>query len=187
MSSTVPLPQREQLCNRYCINKQQLSFSPSPALDGFSSSSSSSSSWLKSSASFVSHVDESRAFSAAQSPCRRQRCCNAGANPQPQLAGSLDNCHGKLVLAQAAALLPTQAHTRSLTQAPRTTAAASSSYRNSTAFICAFKRSQVSPSASSSSQDQQAQQPSKSVIPTQRRVTEQLTNNWAPFKALRQH
>jgi hypothetical protein len=34
-----------------------------------------------------------------------------------------------------AALLPTRAHTRSLTQAPRTTAMASSSYRNSTAFI----------------------------------------------------
>ena len=50
----------------------------------------------------------------------------------------------------------------------------------------AFKRRQVSPSASSSSQDQQAQQPRKSVIPTQRRVTEQLTKHWAPFKALRQ-
>jgi hypothetical protein len=44
----------------------------------------------------------------------------------------------------------------------------------------------VSPSASSSSQDQQAQQPPKSVIPTQRRVTEQLTKHWAPFKVLRQ-
>ena len=44
----------------------------------------------------------------------------------------------------------------------------------------------MSPSASSSSQDQQAQQPTKSVIPTQRRVTEQLTKHWAPFKALRQ-
>ena len=51
----------------------------------------------------------------------------------------------------------------------------------------AFKWSQVSPSASSTSQDQQAQQPPKSVTPTQRRVTEQLTKNWAPFKALRQH
>jgi hypothetical protein len=61
---------------------------------------------------------------------------------------------------QAGALLPTRAH-------------------------LAFKRSQVSPSASSSSQDQQAQQPPKSVIPTQRRVTEQP--DWAPFKALRQH
>ena len=44
----------------------------------------------------------------------------------------------------------------------------------------------MSPSASSSSQDQQAQQPPKSVIPSQRRVTEQLTKHWAPFKALRQ-
>jgi len=35
----------------------------------------------------------------------------------------------------------------------------------------AFKQRQVSPSASSSSQDQQAQQPPKSVIPTQKRVT----------------
>jgi hypothetical protein len=50
----------------------------------------------------------------------------------------------------------------------------------------AFKRRQLSPSASSSSQDQQAQQPPKSVIPSQRRVTEQLTKHWAPFKALRQ-
>jgi len=38
----------------------------------------------------------------------------------------------------------------------------------------------------SSSQDQQAQQPPKSVIPTQKRVTEQLTKHWAPFKDLRQ-
>ncbi len=36
------------------------------------------------------------------------------------------------------------------------------------------------------SQDQQAQQPPKSVIPSQRRVTEQLTKHWAPFKAPRQ-
>ena len=50
----------------------------------------------------------------------------------------------------------------------------------------AFKRRQVSTSASSSSQDQQAQQPTTSVIPTQKRVTEQLTKHWAPFKALRQ-
>jgi hypothetical protein len=89
---------------------------------------------------------------------------------------------------QASALLPTRAHTRSLTQAPRTTATASSSYRNSTAFIWhSSTRSQVSPSASSSSQDQQAQQPPKSVIPTQRRVTEKFTKNWVPFKTLRQH
>ena len=44
----------------------------------------------------------------------------------------------------------------------------------------------MSPSASSISQDQQAQQAPKAVIPTQRRVTEQLTKHWAPFKALRQ-
>ena len=50
----------------------------------------------------------------------------------------------------------------------------------------AFKRRQVSPSVSSISQDQQAQQAPKTVIPTQRRVTEQLTKHWAPFKALRQ-
>jgi hypothetical protein len=50
----------------------------------------------------------------------------------------------------------------------------------------AFMRSQVSPSASSTSQDQQSQHLPKSVIPTQRRVTEQLTKNWAPFKVLRQ-
>jgi hypothetical protein len=42
-------------------------------------------------------------------------------------------------------------------------------------------------SQSSSSQDQQDQQPPKPIIPSQRRVTEQLTKNWAPFKALRQH
>ena len=47
-------------------------------------------------------------------------------------------------------------------------------------------RSQVSPSASSNSQDKQLQHLPKSVIPTQRRVTEQLTKNWAPFKVLRQ-
>jgi hypothetical protein len=45
----------------------------------------------------------------------------------------------------------------------------------------------VSPSASSTSQDQQSQHLTKSVIPTQRRVTEQLTKNWAPSKVLRQH
>jgi hypothetical protein len=50
----------------------------------------------------------------------------------------------------------------------------------------AFKRSQVSPSSSSTSQDQQSQYLPKSVIPTQRRVTEQLTKNWVPFKVLRE-
>jgi hypothetical protein len=51
----------------------------------------------------------------------------------------------------------------------------------------AFKQSQVSPSESSSSQGQQPQQPPKSVIPTQCCVTEQLTKNWLPFRALCQH
>jgi len=41
----------------------------------------------------------------------------------------------------------------------------------------AFKRRQVSPSASSS-QDQQAQQPTKSVIPTQKRVTRDDVVYW---------
>ena len=36
------------------------------------------------------------------------------------------------------------------------------------------------------SQDQQSQHLPKSVIPTQRRVTEQLTKNWSSFKVLRQ-
>ena len=44
----------------------------------------------------------------------------------------------------------------------------------------------MSPSASSSSQDQQSQHLPKSVIPTHRRVNEQLTKNCAPFKLLRQ-
>ena len=44
----------------------------------------------------------------------------------------------------------------------------------------------MSPSASSSSQDQQSQHLPKSVISTQRRVTEQLTKHWSPFKVLRQ-
>ena len=47
----------------------------------------------------------------------------------------------------------------------------------------AYKRSQVASSASSSSQDQQ---PPKPTIPTQKRVTQQLSTHWAPFKALRQ-
>jgi hypothetical protein len=79
----------------------------------------------------------------------------ANAGAHPQPhAGSQDNGNGKLLLPQLNRL------------------------------HLAFKRSQVSPSASSSSQDQQTQQPPKSVIPTQRRVTEQLTKNWAPFEAL---
>jgi hypothetical protein len=50
----------------------------------------------------------------------------------------------------------------------------------------AFMRSQVSPLSSSTSQDQQFQYLQKSVIPTQPRVTEQLTKNWTTFKVLRQ-
>jgi hypothetical protein len=50
----------------------------------------------------------------------------------------------------------------------------------------AFMRSQVSPSSSSTSQDQESQHLPKSVIPTHRRVTEQITNNWAPLKVLRE-
>ena len=81
----------------------------------------------------------------------------ANADAHPQPhAGSQDNGNGKLLLPQLDRL------------------------------HLAFKRSRVSPSASSSSQDQQSQHLPKSVIPTQRRVTEQLTKNWAPFKVLRQ-
>jgi hypothetical protein len=81
----------------------------------------------------------------------------ANAGAHPQPhAGSQDNGNGKLLLPQLDRL------------------------------HLAFMRSQVSPSASSTSQDQQPQHLPKSVIPTQRRVTEQLTKNWAPFKVLRQ-
>ena len=81
----------------------------------------------------------------------------ANAGARPQpSAGSQDNINGTLLLPQ-----PDRLH-------------------------LAFKRRQVSPSASSSSQDQQAQQPTKSIIPSQHRVTEQLTKHLAPFKALRQ-
>jgi hypothetical protein len=45
----------------------------------------------------------------------------------------------------------------------------------------AFKRSQVSPPASSSSQDQQPTRPS--AILSQRRLTQQLTKQWPQFKA----
>jgi hypothetical protein len=81
---------------------------------------------------------------------------NAGANPQPQPTGSQDNCHGKLVLPQLNRLQE------------------------------AFKRSQVSHPASSSSQDQQ---PTRwpSPIPSQHSLTHQLTKHWPQFKSLRQH
>jgi hypothetical protein len=45
----------------------------------------------------------------------------------------------------------------------------------------AFKRIQLSPPASSSSQDQQPTRPS--AIPSQRRLTQQLTKQWPQFKA----
>ena len=81
----------------------------------------------------------------------------ANADAHPQShAGSQDNGNGKLLLPQLDRL------------------------------HLAFKRSRVSPSTSSSSQDQQSQHLPKSVIPTQHRVTEQLTKNWATFKVLRQ-
>jgi hypothetical protein len=84
-------------------------------------------------------------------------CAAANAGAHPQPhAGSQDNCNGKFLLPQLDRL------------------------------HLAFKRSQVSPSLSSTSQDQQSQHLPKSVIPTQRRVTEQLTKNWTPFKVLRQ-
>ena len=46
-----------------------------------------------------------------------------------------------------------------------------------------YKRNQVASSASDSSQDQQ---PAKPTIPSQKRVTQQLTTHWPLFKALRQ-
>ena len=48
----------------------------------------------------------------------------------------------------------------------------------------AFKRIQIPSSASSSSRDQQPNRPTP--IPTRRRLTQQLTKHWGPFKALRQ-
>jgi hypothetical protein len=81
---------------------------------------------------------------------------NAGANPQPQPAGSQDTGHGKLVLPQLNRLHE------------------------------AFKRSQVSHPASSSSQDQKPTR-RPSPIPSQRRLTQQITQHWPQFKALRQH
>jgi hypothetical protein len=81
---------------------------------------------------------------------------NAGANPQPQPAGSQDNGHCKLVLPQLNCLHE------------------------------AFKRSQVSHPGSSSSEDQQPSH-RPSPIPSHRRLTQQLTQHWPQFKALRQH
>jgi hypothetical protein len=80
---------------------------------------------------------------------------NAGANPQPQPPDSQGNGHGKLVLPQLNRLHE------------------------------AFKRSQVSHPASSSSQDQQPTR-RPSPIPSQRLLTQQLTKHWPQFKASRQ-
>jgi len=79
---------------------------------------------------------------------------NAGANPQPQHAASQENGNGKRLLPQLNRLHE------------------------------AFKRSQVPPPASSSSQDQPPNQPTP--IPTQRCVTQQISTHWPQFKALRQ-
>ena len=68
---------------------------------------------------------------------------NPDANPQTQLAGPQDNCNCKLLLPQLNSLHE------------------------------AFKWSQVSPPASSSSEDQQPTPPRP--IPSQRRLTQQLT------------
>jgi hypothetical protein len=66
---------------------------------------------------------------AHSSACTETSCSSTTAPSSRQ-------CHNPLSRpTQAAALLPTLAHTLSLTQAPRTTATASSSYRNSSAFI----------------------------------------------------
>ena len=78
---------------------------------------------------------------------------HAGAHAQHQPVGSQDNGNGKLVLPQLNRLHE------------------------------AFKRSQVSPPASSSSQDQPTR---PRPIPSQRRVTQQLTKEWPQCKALRQ-
>jgi hypothetical protein len=75
------------------------------------------------------------------------------ANPQPQPASSQDNGNGKLVLPQLNRLHE------------------------------AFKRSQVSTPASSSSQDQPTR---PRPIPSQRRLTQQLTKECPQYKALRQ-
>jgi hypothetical protein len=84
---------------------------------------------------------------------------------------------------QPVMLLPTREHTSSLAQDPRTTATASSSFRNSTSFIWHSSGVRCPPHVFQfpGSQDQQSQHLSKSVIPTQLSVTEQLTKNWTPF------
>jgi hypothetical protein len=88
-----------------------------------------------------------------QAPPSGSAAAHAGVNPQPPPAGSQDNCNGKLVLPQLNLLHE------------------------------AFKRSQVSTPASSSSQDQPTR---PKPIPSQRRLTQQLTKEYPQYKALRQ-
>ena len=98
-------------------------------------------------------TDQAAAAQPAPPSAGGSAAANAGANPQPQPAGSQDNGHGKLVLPQLNCLHE------------------------------ALKRSQVSPPASSSSQDQPTR---PRPIPSQRRLTQQLTKEWPQYKALRQ-
>ena len=77
---------------------------------------------------------------------------NTDVNPQSQHAGSQDNNNGKLLLPQL------------------------------NCFQEAFKRSQVAPPVSSSSQDQQQNLPTP--ISTQHSLTQQISTIWPQFKAL---
>ena len=63
---------------------------------------------------------------------------------------------------------------------------ASSSYCSSTAFIWHSSGGRCPPRRPPALKTSRTSSPSKSVIPTQRSVTEQLTKHWAPFKVLRQ-
>jgi hypothetical protein len=101
-------------------------------------------------------TDQQAAAQPAPPSAGGNAAANEGANPQSQPAGSQDNGHGKLVLPQLNRLHE------------------------------AFKRSQVSHQASSSSQDQQPTR-RPSPVPSQRRITQQLTKHWPQFKALRQY
>ena len=83
-----------------------------------------------------------------------------------------------------AAQPPTRAHIRSLPQAPRTTATASSSYRSSTAFIWHSSGGRCPPQCPPALK---TSTPSSPRSPSSlKRVTEQLTKHWSPFKVLRQ-
>jgi hypothetical protein len=116
---------------------------------------------------------------ARSSACTRTSCSNTTApisrhqhNPRRRPA-------------QAATLLPTRAQTRRLsTQGPRTTATANSFFRNSTASTRQL-RGVGFPPASSGTQDQQPTRPGP--IPSQCRLTQQLSKHWTQFKVLHQH